>query len=304
MTQLIVLVGLVGSGKSTQAKILAEKMEKVKNKPEIIESDVYREKLYGNATIQGNNNVLFEKIHNDIFDFLGEGISVIFDATNISFKNRIALLQKLNSSNVEKICYLVATDIETCKQRNASRERKVPEYILDRAWKTFTVPFLEEGFNKVNIIFDYDREKYNYENLLLNMINFSQDNPHHSMTLGCHIICCKERSEKFGQNIKYLSMLHDIGKIYTKNFKDSKGNETLFAHFFNHENVSCYESIFYLKEFGLSDSEILYICKLILFHMRLYDIKSEKSKNKLIGLIGQKSYDDLLVFNDIDRGCK
>ena len=112
------LVGLPGSGKSTYAK-------KLKNAygddvTTIIESDSYRERLYGDPAIQADNNKLFEVIHSDVFEKLSEGINVIFDATNFSRKHRVALVQKL-SNNVVKECIIVATSYPRCLERNEQR---------------------------------------------------------------------------------------------------------------------------------------------------------------------------------------
>lgn len=57
--ELIMLVGIPGSGKSTYADKL------VKDNPEIIvhSSDKLREELYGDSSIQGDNGKLFEELH-------------------------------------------------------------------------------------------------------------------------------------------------------------------------------------------------------------------------------------------------
>ena len=57
-TKLFVMIGIVASGKSTIAKKVA-----LENSAYIIESDEYRERLYGNASTQGNITVLFATIH-------------------------------------------------------------------------------------------------------------------------------------------------------------------------------------------------------------------------------------------------
>lgn len=304
MTTFTMMVGLVGSGKSFQAKKLAEQTNAT-----IIESDAYRKGLYGNENIQGDNNKLFEIIHRDIYNTLETGRNVVFDATNISYKHRMAALQQISRlKDVEKVCYLIATDIETCKERNKNRERVVPEYVLDRMWKTFTCPAYYEGFDKIEILFDYNKNKYDIDKYFKEIDSFSQDNPHHALSLGGHTqkvmdFIYQNQIETDANTFKRLwcaAMLHDNGKRYTKTFKDAKGNSSEVGHYYNHEGVGSYEALFYLKELGFEVNEILWICGLIQNHMRPYNLQTDKAKEKLLKLVGKEMYDQLIILNEAD----
>lgn len=55
------MIGLVGSGKSEQAKKLAAKYD-----AEIFSSDALREEMFGDVNHQTNNDVLFKELHKRI----------------------------------------------------------------------------------------------------------------------------------------------------------------------------------------------------------------------------------------------
>ena len=80
------LVGLPGSGKSTWAE---------KQNMDIFSSDAIREELYGDASIQGDNNLIFDLLHSRIIENLKSGKDSIFDATNLSSKKRRHFMRKL-----------------------------------------------------------------------------------------------------------------------------------------------------------------------------------------------------------------
>ena len=87
----------------------------------------------------------------------------------------------------------------------------------------------------------------------------------------------------------------------TKVYKNTKGEPKEFASYYNHEQVGCYESLFYLDEYGFNKEEILKIATLILYHMRLYTTHTEKSKKKLLDTVGQEIYDWLWLLNKADK---
>ena len=57
--------------------------------------------------------------------------------------------------------------------------------------------------------------------------------------------------------------------------KDSQGNDSEFAHYYNHENVGAYNSFFYSKEYGVDS---LFVAALIRFHMVLHFFKDWKAR--------------------------
>ena len=290
------MVGISGSGKSAFVKKLAEV-----NNAVIIESDAYREKLYGSSDIQGDNGKLFEAIHQDIFHHLGWGVSVIFDATNISYKNRISVLQKLSKLDIRREVYVMATEYSICLERNAKRERKVPEYVIKRMRENFTMPQYNEGWDSIMIEYEYEKAHYNLLDYLKEIQSFGQNTPYHTHTLGEHTknvfvqVCLNSNNPLVGQ----AAILHDNGKRYTKVFRNARGESSEIAHYYNHEGCGAYEALFYLN--NLSVPDMVYVCGLIQYHMRPYMAKTERAVERLKSLVGEKMFSDLMILHEADK---
>jgi len=296
------MVGLPGSGKSLRAKNLA-----VKENAIIHSSDNLRQELFGDENTQDNNEELFKELHRRIKQDLKGEQNVIYDATNISYKRRKAFLEELKKINCEKICYLVATPYEKCLDQNKSRKRQIPEYVIKKMYLSFYIPQYYEGWDKINII--WNDEEYNFDiHELFNGANglnkISQDNPNHTLTIGEHCLkcagICEELVDDFELNM--AALYHDIGKRFTKQFKNSKGEDTDIAHYYQHHLVSAYDSMFYLR--WLDDYTMLNVVKYIQWHMQPFFIKTDKAKNKLINLIGQTAYEKLLILHKADKLAK
>lgn len=300
MTTFIMTVGLPGSGKSYWAEEHKNQYNAV-----VLSSDSIRKEKYGDEKIQGNNNLLFEEIHNLIIHFLKNNTNVIFDATNISYKNRKALLNKINNLDVNKICILFATQYDICLERNANRERHVPEAVIKRMRESFNVPLKEEGWDDTQIIYEYNPEDYKIEDYLSFADTYDQKNYHHTMTLGHHSRKVAEyvAESKVDENIRLAALLHDCGKPLTQVFQNMKGEPSEIGHYYFHENCGAYESLFYLNDdvLRLYDREILFSAGLINFHMRPYLAKTDKAKKKLEDTIGSDMYYFLDILHQADK---
>lgn len=300
MTVFKMYTGLPASGKSTLAKNEVELLGGV-----LISSDEYREKQTGDRAIQGDNNQLFELIHKDIIENLQNGKNVIFDATNLSRKKRVALLDKLkNIPNLHKECILVATQYEKCLKRNKNLDRvAVPDFVLNRMWKSFDVPMYQEGFDVIEIVYDYNKEDYLIGSYLKIADKFDQKNPHHSMTLGEHSRRVLElvQQSKVDYFIELAAVLHDNGKLHTQTDKNMKGVVSDVYHYYGHENCGAYEALFYLADYCTNDKDVLFASALINYHMRPYGAKTNKAKKKLIETIGEDMYYFLMILHEADR---
>lgn len=294
------LCGLPGSGKSTYAKKLQEVYGL--DKTIIIESDSYRERLYGSPEIQGDNNKLFDVIHKDVLSSLASGMNVIFDATNIARKHRVALTQKLGT-DVVKECIVIATSYSSCLENNNNRSRVVPKVVIDRMWKSFQIPTYTEGFDVIDIEYNYDKESYNIEEYLSFADNYDQANPHHSMTLGGHSRKVAEyvSESKVDEWFRLASLLHDCGKPMSQVFTNMKGEPSEIGHYYGHENCGAYEALFYLDEKIIRLNDLINAVTLINYHMRPYMTKTDKAKNKLKETVGEDLYYFLEILHEADK---
>lgn len=89
--ELVILVGLPSSGKSTFAKSLEEEGYKVVN------PDSIRKKLLGNEISQDNGFLIMKTAYKQINDYLRLGEDVVYDATNIdgSSRSKLKILRNL-----------------------------------------------------------------------------------------------------------------------------------------------------------------------------------------------------------------
>lgn len=301
----IMMCGLVASGKSYKAKELAKDYDAT-----IFSSDDLREELFGDVNNQEYNQEVFVELHRRIKECLRGDKSAIMDSTNISYKRRLAFLQELKNIPCEKICVLMATPYEECLRRNAERERKVPEYAIEKMYRQFDPPYWYEGWTEIQIEFSDD----SYRNISaidwLNSVNdFDQNNSHHSLTLGEH----SEKTLDYIFNIvggiddhsiilRGAALLHDNGKCFTKTFKNSKGEITDQAHYYAHEHVGSYNSLFYRMCCNSLDVAVI-----IRWHMQPYFWErdnNEKLHNKYRKLWGEDLYHDIMKIHEADKAAK
>lgn len=209
------MVGLPGSGKSTYAKELADEMRAV-----ICSSDAIREELRGDENSQDKNEEVFKILHSRIKECLVKGVNVIYDATNINSKRRRAFLSELRNIPCIKKCVIMAVPFDDCCVQNESRDRVVPYEVIERMYKNWNTPYWFEGWDEIEMKFKDNFEVTNTaDNFIKIHMDYEQDNPHHSMTLGEH---CQTVGESLVDNelLYYAGLLHDVGKPFCKIEKD------------------------------------------------------------------------------------
>lgn len=277
------LVGLPGSGKSTHAQQLIE------NGYIIHSSDSIREELTGDANNQDLNSKVFEILHKRVKQDLKDGKKVIYDATNLNWKRRKAFLQELNKIDCWKVCNVIATPIEICIKQNELRDRQVPFEVIDRMYRNFDIPYYNEGWDRINIIYTNDKWKTMYgtwNQFIYDTMDFNQDNKHHTLTLGDHCLktkqyISKQDINKFDHALELLvaAALHDNGKPYTLTYINKKGEKDDKAHYYEHEHVGSYNSLFYDTTL-IKDLDKLDISALIRWHMILHFYKDWNQNTK------------------------
>ena len=238
---LILLVGVPGSGKTTYAQ------KYIQEHPGAIHlsSDSIRKELYGDEAIQGDNNEVFSLMQTRAIDALNSGQSVVYDATNITRKDRsyiIALCPKF--AKIE--CYIIWAPIETCIERDATRERTVGKDVIDKMLKRFQAPYYDEGIDEIKVILPNGFDTGEYRLKRMNDMMIPHDNPHHTLDIYSH---CMEANKYLthyiknnDDNLDKAAFFHDVGKPYVKAFVDSKGNSCEQAHYYQHHCLGAYMS--------------------------------------------------------------
>ena len=298
MNKFIMMCGLPASGKSTISKELA-----IKENAVIHASDELRKELFRDENTNDKNDELFLELHKRIKNDLRDGKNAIYDATNINYKRRKSFLDELKKIECYKECVIVATPYEDCIRQNKLRERNVPDYIIRKMYMNFYVPQLYEGWNEIRFIHNFKLDEYKANKLFDRLDNLSQDNSHHTLTVGehCKQTALKLNTEKSDYTLIISALYHDVGKEFTKCFKNTKGEETKEAHYYQHHLISAYDSMFYLYDIGNKIPDwYLKILGLITWHMQPFFIQSEKAKEKFINLVGEEFYDKLMVLHEAD----
>ena len=138
----IIMAGLPGSGKSTEAA----KFGGIRICPDSI-----RGELYGDEGIQGDSKQVFAIAYERFEKALAsdEADVVVFDATNITRANRSGII-KIAAAYTDTIkCAWKVTPLEECLKRNAARSRNVPEDVIEKMYAAFEAPSLDEGFSEI-----------------------------------------------------------------------------------------------------------------------------------------------------------
>lgn len=299
---LFMLIGLPGAGKSSYAEQLI-----VTFNTKIFSSDEIRKELYNDASVQENNEKVFNILHERIKSHLLNGQSAIYDATNISSKRRMAYLNSIKKVPCEKIAIFMATPYEKCLYQNSQRKRKVPNHVIEKMYRNFNPPHKYEGWDDIWVCYsENSKNSYGYpEDWIFWHKNYDQENSHHNKSLGNHMQICYEQLADFGSPILRLAgALHDCGKPFCKTFINAKGEQTEEAHYYQHEHVGAYDSFFF-NLYNDSVERHLEVATLINWHMRPYTAwkSSKKCEEKERKILGEELFQNIQYLHWADKNA-
>jgi protein phosphatase len=119
----VLLIGASGSGKSTfAARHFPAEL--------ITSSDHQRGLIAGDASDQGANDVVFERMHQAVEERAAAGILTVIDATNTRGPARSELGWHAHRHHRPLVAIVMDVPVEICLQRNAARIRPVPNRVI------------------------------------------------------------------------------------------------------------------------------------------------------------------------------
>ena len=128
-----VLVGSSGSGKSTFCQSYFSGLNII-----ILSSDTVRGIIGKDESDQSVNSKVFEILKASTALILKQGLSVVIDATSYSRKSRKDFIDLARKYNHNITAYYF------CKKRNSMRDRKVPDFVIDKQIANMEIPTKEE----------------------------------------------------------------------------------------------------------------------------------------------------------------
>jgi predicted kinase len=146
MTELIVLIGLPGSGKSSFASSLAAKCPG----SQVISTDAIRAQLFGSEAIQGEWLLVWHHVQRQMQQAVEQSVGAIYDATNAVRTHRLEAIALARTTGVTHITGVwVDTPIQVCLEQNRSRSRIVPEEVIWRMHSSLVdaPPSLQDGLD-------------------------------------------------------------------------------------------------------------------------------------------------------------
>lgn len=125
--KLYIPIGIPGSGKSTWCR---EHLRAI-----TVSTDAIREQM-GDVSDQSRNDEVFRLYHEKIQDRLTKGYSVVADATNLTYRARLALYARAQIADAS-VHLILFRNLSEAVARNKARERTVPGEAMIRMLDNF-----------------------------------------------------------------------------------------------------------------------------------------------------------------------
>lgn len=303
MGNLYIMIGLPGSGKDTVIKNITKNMsEDEKLRTIILSSDDIRIELFGWED-QTKNGIVFQEMNKRCKEMLSLGWNVIYNATNLNKKRRMALINEMKKYFNNVYAVLCLCPLGTIYERNFIRvERHIPEDKLLQMFKTMDIPLKYEGYDK--IFFINTDNRYKSQEMIDWFLeigrNYDQNNEHHNNTVQEHLLLTAQMAFEYSQDedLYEAGRFHDIAKPYSREWNEEKQKYTYYEH---HRMSSYLYLLYYIYDnniLGLQEipKDALKISTLIYHHMDKFIGNLEKTKE----LFGDKLYQDLEILMKAD----
>lgn len=196
----------------------------------------------------------WELAYKEAIEAINNGDSIVFDAMLHTQKARRSFFGQMNKVKVPFYSVYVAVELQTALDRNQKRAdeggRYVPPFVIEEKWRVQALPQKEEGFVETVVIHNdldktYELDELTRQELILSLIEdtrktinnmksngalkiffpsldacwkISQNNSHHNLTLDEHMVKAAEIIENRSPVAVISALLHDVGKVRTKEY--------------------------------------------------------------------------------------
>lgn len=303
MGNLYIMIGLPGSGKDTVIKNIIQNMpEQEQLRTEVLSSDNLRIELFGWED-QTKNGIVFQEMNKRCKEALSAGWNVIYNATNLNKKRRMALINEMRKYQINIYAILCLCPLGTIYERNFIRcERRLPEDKLLQMFRTMDIPLKYEGYDK--ILFINTDNRYKSEAMIDWFLeigrDYDQKNEHHNDTVQNHLLLTAQMAFEYSQdeNLYEAGRFHDIGKPYSREWNEEKQKYTYYEH---HRISSYLYLLYYIYDNGILGlqeipEDALQISTLIYHHMDKFIGNLDKTKE----LLGDDLYKKLEMLMKAD----
>lgn len=134
MIALYVMCGVPGSGKSTFSRKLAE------------------ERGLQRFSFDEMRCLRLEEFLRPAVEAIRNGKSVILDTTNLRANVRKKVLQAAGDIQCRKVMVYMDTPLEQCLYRNAHREARLQDCIVESTYRSLQKPTPDEGWDEIIIV--------------------------------------------------------------------------------------------------------------------------------------------------------
>ena len=90
-------------------------------------------------------NTLYARARQALMD----GNNVVIDATNVLREDRETALKHFADLDIHRRAIVIDSPIDECKRRNKLRDRKVPDFVIERFASQYVEPITDEGFDEI-----------------------------------------------------------------------------------------------------------------------------------------------------------